>query len=156
MSWLRRKRTGGDRQRRIGLVGCVKDKASVTRPAKDLYTSTLFAGRRRFVEESCDEWWILSAAHGLVHPDTPLAPYDVALKNAGRAAQRSWSQSVLVEVDTQIRPNAGDVFEFHAGAEYRDFGLVAGLNERGCLVGIPTEGMRIGEQLRFYSQQERR
>jgi hypothetical protein len=61
--------------RRIGLVGCVKDKAQVALPARDLYRSTLFAGRRRFVGRTCDDWWILSAEHGLVHPDDVLEPH---------------------------------------------------------------------------------
>ena len=45
--------------RRIGLVGCVKQKPRKPALAKDLYTSTLFEGRRRYVEQSCDDWWIL-------------------------------------------------------------------------------------------------
>ena len=36
--------------RRIGLVGCVKEKAGTARPARDLYVSTLFVGRRAYVE----------------------------------------------------------------------------------------------------------
>jgi len=52
------------------------------RVAKDLYVSTLFFGRRSFVERSCGQWWILSAEHGLVHPDEVLGPYDVTLKDA--------------------------------------------------------------------------
>jgi hypothetical protein len=55
--------------RRIGLVGCVKEKAEARRPASSLYRSLLFRGRQRFVEHSCTEWWILSAEYGLVHPD---------------------------------------------------------------------------------------
>lgn len=39
-------------RRRIGLVGCVKEKAGWAMPAQDLYTSSLFAGRRRYVEAS--------------------------------------------------------------------------------------------------------
>lgn len=108
------------------------------------------AGRRAFVERSCDEWWILSAAHGLVHPQTVLSAYDVTLKNAGRAARRHWSTQVLIAIDEQVKPVAGELFEVHAGAEYRDFGLLDGLRARGCVVEIPTEGMRIGHQLRFY------
>jgi hypothetical protein len=80
-----------ERQRRIGLVGCVKQKAKLARLAKDLYISTLFEGRRSFVESSCDQWWILSAEHGLVHPDALVAPYDVALKGASRAVRRRWA-----------------------------------------------------------------
>jgi hypothetical protein len=141
--------------RRIGLVGCVKKKADGPRPAKDLYLSALFAGRRHFVERTCDEWWILSADHGLVHPDDNLKPYDVTLKDAGRAARGKWSARVLATIDERVRPTTGDVFEVHAGAEYRDYGLIVGLEEtRGCVVEVPTEGMPIGRQLQFYKEAE--
>ena len=65
------------------MVGCVKQKALTARPARDLYVSALFEGRRVFVERSCSEWWILSALHGLIHPDQVLEPYDVTLKDTG-------------------------------------------------------------------------
>ena len=81
-----------------------------------------------------------------------LAPYDVTLKNAGRAQRRHWSSTVLASIDQQVRPRQDDVFEIHAGAEYRDFGLIEGLNARGCTVEIPTEGMTIGHQLGFYKR----
>ena len=139
-------------QRRIGLVGCVNKKVGVPRVAKDLYVSTLFVGRRSYVERSSDEWWVLSAKHGLVHPDDVLLPYDVTLTKKDRPARRSWSKQVLSAIDQRIQPRRGDVFEIHAGAEYREFGLLDGLRDRGCLVEIPTERMRIGEQLRFYKQ----
>jgi hypothetical protein len=121
-------------------------------PARDLYTSTLFMGRRRYVESSCNEWWILSAEHGLVHPADELAPYDVTLKDAGRVERRKWTAQVLSSIDAQVHPEPGEVFEIHAGAEYRDFGLLGGLRARGCLVEIPTAGMRIGYQMRFYKE----
>lgn len=140
---------------RIGLVGCVKEKRSRPARAADLYVSSLFAGRRRYVESSCDEWWILSAAHGLVHPHTVLAPYDVTLKDVGRSERRTWSARVLADVDDRIRPTSRETFELHAGAEYRDYGLVEGLVARGCLVENPTEGMRIGVQKRFYKEAAR-
>ncbi|MEX0663315.1 MAG: DUF6884 domain-containing protein [Acidimicrobiia bacterium] len=141
--------------RRIGLVGCVKVKASKPLAAADLYLSTLFQGRRSYVESSCDEWWILSAKHGLVDPGDVLAPYDVTLKDASRVERRRWSQSVLHDVDERVHPVVGDVFEVHAGAEYRDFGLLQGLEDRGCEVVIPTQGLGIGRQLQFYKQHQR-
>ncbi len=145
-----RERGGLTVTRRIGLVGCVKEKASRPLPARDLYRSRLFAGRRSWVERSCDQWWILSAEHGLVDPADVLTPYDVTLKDAGRAQRRAWTRSVLAAIDEHIEPERGDVFEIHAGSEYRDFGLVDGVRARGCEVVIPTEGMRFGQQLQFY------
>lgn len=73
---------------RIGLVGCVKTKQSVATAAWDLYTSPIFTGRRRCVEASCDRWFVLSAKHGVLPPKTVIEPYDVALKDAGRAERR--------------------------------------------------------------------
>ena len=143
-------------QRRIGLVGCVKKKVGVPRVAKDLYVSTLFVGRRSYVERSSDEWWVLSAKHGLVHPDDVLLPYDVTLTEADRPARRSWSKQVLSAIDQRIQPMRGDVFEIHAGKEYRESGLVDGLRDRGCVVEVPTEGRPIGVQLRFYKQARER
>lgn len=138
--------------RRIGLVGCVKEKSLFSARARDLYVSTLFRGRRDYVQHSCDEWWILSAEHGLVNPDDELLPYDVALKGQPRARLRTWSASVLDAIDEAIRPAPGDAFEVHAGAEYRDFGLVSGLLARGSAVEVPTASMRLGPQLRFYAE----
>jgi hypothetical protein len=57
-------------------------------------------------------------------------------------------------MDKRVQPGPGDIFEIHAGTEYRDFGLVEGLRTRGCKVEIPTEGMRIDHQLRFYKLAE--
>ncbi len=53
------------RAMRIGLVGCVKTKRSTPSLARDLYTSALFTGRRRYVEQSCDRWYVFSARHGV-------------------------------------------------------------------------------------------
>lgn len=144
--------TSASGTRRIGLVGCVKEKTASATQAGHLYTSALFTGRRCYVEHSCDEWWILSAAHGLVHPDIVLAPYDVTLTKVSRAERRRWSAAVLQSAVAAIHPRPRDIFEIHAGAEYRDFGLVEGLLGIGCSVEIPTHGMPIGQQLRFYRQ----
>ena len=136
---------------RIGLVGCVKSKLTVASPARDLYTSTLFVGRRRFVEASCDRWFILSAKHGVVDPDAILEPYDETLKTASRAARRAWSQRVLSALDAELGDISGLCFETHAGAEYLEYGVADGLLQRGATAHNPTQGMRIGEQLSFYS-----
>lgn len=142
----------GGPARRIGLVGCVKDKAAIARPARDLYRSPLFQGRRQYVEHSCSEWWIVSALHGLVGPDDVLEPYDVTLNDASVLERRRWSDQVLNQITTRIQPDPGDTFEFHAGMNYRAFGLEDGLRQLGCGVECPTDGLRMGEQLSFYSR----
>ncbi len=140
--------------RRIGLVGCVKQKTRKAQMAQDLYISTLFGGRRSYVEANCDEWWILSALHGLVGPKEELAPYEFTLKKLGVRDRRAWTSKLMIDIEERIHPLRGETFEVHAGAEYRNFGLIAGLTRIGCNVVIPTEGMPIGKQLKFYREQE--
>jgi hypothetical protein len=136
----------------IGLVGCVKEKAAHARPAAELYTSTLFRGRRRYVEHTCDRWFVLSAKHGLIDPSDVIEPYDETLKTKGRAERRVWSAKVIGQLEAALGTIGGHTFEIHAGAEYRDFGLLDELRHRGAFIEIPTEGLQIGKQLAFYTR----
>ena len=141
--------------KRVGLVGCVKQKRFGSSRAEDLYTSPLFLGRRRYVERSCDEWWILSAEHGLISPQETIAPYDKTLKGAPTGDKRAWAERVLTSIDRMVAVVPGDIVEVHAGSDYRDFGLVQGLRARGALVEIPTQGLPVGLQLQFYARELR-
>jgi len=138
--------------RRIGLVGCVKQKAGQPAPACDLYTSTLFRGRRAFVEGTCNAWFILSAKHGLVSPDAVLEPYDESLTGMSVATRRAWAVRVLAQIDSLGFGPTQTIFEIHAGARYRSFGLVSGLQARGARVEVVAEHLGQGEQLAFYSR----
>jgi hypothetical protein len=136
-------------------VGCVKAKRATASPAEDLYASTLFTGRRRYVERTCDWWFVLSAKHGLLEPAALVEPYDETLKTKGRLERRRWSEFILEQLDDVLGDFAGNTFEIHAGAQYRDHGLTAGLLARGAQVEVPVVGLRIGEQLAFYARSGR-
>lgn len=136
-------------------MGCVKAKRGAPAPAADLYVSTLFSGRRRFVERTCDQWFILSALHGLVAPSTVLEPYDVTLTTMPVARRRIWSSAVLDQLTVEFQDLSVLTFEIHAGAAYRDFGLVDGLRRSGALVEVPAARLRQGEQLAFYARESR-
>jgi len=137
-------------RRRIGMVGCVKSKLDHAAPARELYTSQLFRGRRASVERTCDRWFILSALHGLVSPDEVLEPYQRALKGDKVVAKRAWAAQVLQAIDHLIGEVDDTVIELHAGSDYLDLGLADGLIERGADVERPTAGLSLGEQLRYY------
>lgn len=141
---------------RVGLVGCVKSKRPGRCEAKNLYTSTLFQGRRAFVERSCDRWFILSAKHGRVDPDEVLDSYDECLADLGRAARRAWSAKVLQQLEKALGPLNDHEFEIHAGADYRGVGLGDGLVARRATVDVPTAGLTPGPQLRFYNTANQR
>ncbi len=132
-------------------MGCVKSKRDRPSPAKDLYTSTLFVGRRRYVERNCDQWFVLSALHGLVDPDQVIEPYDVSLADADEAFRARWSTAVLTQLERQLGRLDGTTFEVHAGSPYRDHGLVSGLRAEGATVEEPAAGLNFGQQLAFYA-----
>lgn len=135
---------------KIGLVGCVKTKRATGAIARDLYTSTLFTGRRRYVEESSDRWFVLSALHGLVRDDEWLEPYDETLNDQSAESKRRWAEKVLADLDALGLDFRTTTFEIHAGNEYRFFGLVDGLRARGAAVEVPAAHLGQGEQLAFY------
>src|SRR6266567_8408523 len=139
-----------ERRVRVGLVGCVKGKASEATPARNLYTSPLFRGRRSFVERSCDRWFILSAKHELLNPNQTVEPYNLELRELSRTQRREWSQRVLSQLEHALGDLCDYEFEIHAGAEYVNNGLAAGLTKRGATVVNPSGGRSLGRLLSFY------
>ncbi|MBT2549736.1 hypothetical protein J7I85_15680 [Arthrobacter sp. ISL-65] len=59
---------------RVGLVACASQKLQRPAPARDIYVSQLFRKASAYAEKTWDRWYVLSAKHGLVRPDTVLEP----------------------------------------------------------------------------------
>jgi len=130
----------------FGLVACAGGKHPNPAPASDLYDSALFSKGRQFVEQNCDEWFILSAKHGLVRPDDEIAPYEETLNSKSRAECREWSEHVWASLSWRLEPS--DTVTILAGERYRQ-DLVPLLEKHGCSVEVPMEGLGIGRQLQW-------
>jgi hypothetical protein len=137
------------------LVGCVKEKLPRRQLAKELYTSPLFRGRRARAEELQCPWFILSAKYGLLSPDQEVDNYDLELKSLTPAERRVWSTRVLTDIEKYCGTVAGKTIEIHAGAEYRDHGLVEGLEAQGGKVVVPLARLSLFEQISWYSRRYR-
>ena len=76
----------------VGLLACGRLKADRPLPARELYVSPLFRAARAYAERRYgpDRWLILSARHGLVDPETVLAPYDLSLHQLSAAERQAW------------------------------------------------------------------
>lgn len=137
---------------RIGLVGCVKKKVNMRSRAKDLYISNLFIKARKYVEIHYDKWFILSAKHHLVEPETYIEPYDETLNEKTVKERKEWSKIVFNQIKDKL-PNPSEYeLYFHAGVRYREF-LIPLLTEAGYSCKVPLKGMGIGEQLSWYKRQ---
>lgn len=146
---------------RVALVACGKSKLAYPAPARDLYTGSLFRAARAHVErEGYDAWYILSARHYLVAPQTILAPYEAALTNAPDEYLHTWAH----RVDGAFRctdpgygvwtQQGGDLtVDIFAGKVYVDplLALPARWAEMWT-VNLPHEGMQIGERLQAFAQ----
>lgn len=134
----------------VGLVSCSKSKLDHAAPAKDLYTpSYVFRLSRQYVEARCDEWWILSAKHGLVHPDAELEPYDEALTGAPKRIRERWTAKVR-EALRELYEGRWIRFIVLAGDAYA--GAVRGL---GLEVEEPLKGLGTGKRRQWLAEHTR-
>lgn len=125
-------------KREIGLVSCVKGKRDHPAIPKDLYTSAYFEKMRAYSEANHDEWWILSAKHGLLSPDTdPIAPYDATLAGAPVAEKRDWAHTVAEQLDDAGLLTTDVILVFHAGQDYYEE-LLPLIDQRVDSIEIPT------------------
>jgi len=131
------------------LLGCVKLKASTPQKAKDLYVSDLFGKRRRYAEQRGLAWFVLSAEHGLLHPDDWVAPYDVELKTQPASYRKAWGAWVIERLRRELGELRGVRLELHAGDAYAD-ALVEPATAAGATLIRPLQGLRQGEQLAWY------
>ena len=71
--------------------------------AGNLYTSPWFIMARGLVEKTDQPWFILSAKHGLVSPDTVIPPYEATLNTMSVADRRAWGVMVRKQMDKTYR-----------------------------------------------------
>ncbi len=105
--------------KRVFLVSCVAGKKAGRNRAADLCTSAWFIKARKLVEATGAPWFILSAEHGLLDPDTVIGPYDKTLNTMSAAGQRAWAERVQHQMDTEL-PEA-DKIVILAGQRYRQY-----------------------------------
>jgi hypothetical protein len=133
---------GGHAVTTIGLVACGKGKLERPAAARDLYTGALFRKASAYSGATYDQWFILSAKHGLLAPDDWVEPYDLSLRHFSRDERRRWGERVLAEIER--RELAPATFFLHAGDRYAEF-LAGPLMARR-----PLAGLGIGRQLAWY------
>jgi len=136
--------------KKIVLVACAAGKAAKATAAKDLYQSQLFGLTRQFAEQNGEAWYILSAKHGLVHPEATIHPYDQTLNDMTSPLRFAWALSVAEQIDA-LQLQGADI-TILAGRNYRDF-LMPMLEARGHRVRVPMEGLGIGKQLQYMTRE---
>jgi len=119
------------------LIQCVSSKRDKRLPAKDLYDSVYFDAQRQYAKCVGDRWYILSAEHGLVHPETVLEPYDTFIDDVDTDTWADGVANSLPEANTVV---------FTAGSKYAT-PIIERLDE--CVnTREPFSGLGIGERVK--------
>lgn len=130
----------------IALISCVKSKREHACAAKELYTSTLFRYMRRYAESHANDWFVLSAEHGLLHPEQVVAPYEKTLNKMSKPERDAWATRVIDQLHSNLPKQAAILML--AGERYRG-GIVPWLGACGYDIRVPMAGMRMGEQIQW-------
>lgn len=131
--------------RTIGLLACAKEKRSGKHKAGDLYLSNLFNLGKAYLEKHCDTWFILSAKHYLLDPETIIENYDVTLNNFKKPQRIEWTSQVWHDLKHLLKEKPVKVI-IVAGKNYRE-NLETFLIDEDCQVEIPLNGLGIGQQM---------
>lgn len=129
----------------VGLVSCTKSKLDTPAPARDLYSpSWVFARSAEYVERRCDEWAVLSAKHGVVHPDEEIQPYDETLTGSPKSRRAAWSAAVRDALAAR-----------YAGKKVK-FVVMAGESYAGAVESFdhvqPLRGLETGDRRRWLKE----
>lgn len=138
----------------IFLVSCTKTKAASPSAARDLYApSDWFTKARAYVEHQGGAWFILSAEHGLLAPETTVAPYETTLLRMRKPSRRAWAEGVIAQLAAR-RLLGRARFVLLAGESYREF-LEPWLSGEGRwpdVAQVPLRGLGLGEQKAWLSK----
>lgn len=140
-----------DRYVRV-LVGCGAEKADEECPAKDMYTSDYAEKKRGYAELYGDDWYITSAEHHILHPDTEIEPYDKSLTEMSAAERRAWGGPTSEQL-RELEWEHVDLVVMLMGQDYID-PIRTTMETLPVTVGYPfdhTEGN--GEQNEWLKQQ---
>ena len=131
---------------KIGLVTCGSQKLKHPASAQDIYVSALFTKSRRWVEANCEQWYILSAKHGLLDPTLTIEPYNMTLNTMPSQDRWQWASGVVQAISQKIQ--LSDRLVILAGQKYREH-LIQPLEFKGYQIEIPMAGLPIDKQLQW-------
>lgn len=135
----------------IGLISCVSKKKSIPSKACDLYISPLFQKSKKYAQQRCEKYMILSAKYGLLNPQELIEPYNMTLNDLNKSERQSWADKVFLKLKENLTKETKIIFL--AGENYRHF-LEKKIQDFGIDTATPLINMSIGEQLQWYKNFE--
>lgn len=136
----------------IVIAQCTDEKQSGRHQAQDLYTpSDLFTAQRRYAEAYADEWYILSAKHGLIRPWERIYSYDMEISEQH---SEPWQERLDERVGEWLTGDDVTV-EVIASGDYLER-LEWYLEHYGVDYTVPFDGQRYGTRVRNMIEEARK
>lgn len=127
---------------KIALISCTSSKKDYECEAKELYSNSLaFRLEYEIASKIAEKVYILSAKHGLISPNTVLAPYNYTLINKPKSVKVKWSNTVLNQMKQEVSLE-NDEFIIFTGKDYYGYLLSSMKN-----YWLPLKGIRQGERI---------
>lgn len=131
----------------VVLISCSKSKLTKKAPARHLYTGRLFRKAVAWAESAGYTWYVVSALHGLVHPDRPLEPYDFTLKKLRAFELESWAHMVVgAELTKYVSKGSHAILIMPQ--LYRHY-IESELRKASITFENPIEHLAIGKQIKW-------
>lgn len=128
----------------VCLVACTSRKGDQPATAEFIYRSPLFSAARSYAERRADQWFILSAKHGLLSPEDVIAPYNESLLNQSEAQRQAWAAGVHRAFGARVPPGGRVIFL--AGSAYRSY-LAPAFESEDRETAAPMSALGIGSQV---------
>lgn len=141
-------------KRKIGLLATARKKALTPSSAIELYISPLFVKSVQYAQTHYDDFYFYSAKEGLLTKDQYIEPYNVSIKNFSTSKKREWAHQVITALEQHVQPSQCKIF-IHGGWVYREY-LQPELEKAGFEFEVPLEGYSIGNQLKWYDEQQQK
>jgi hypothetical protein len=133
-----------DRAHTVCLVACTSRKGDHPAPAEFIYKSPLFSAGRSYAESRSNQWFILSAKHGLLSPGDLIEPYNESLMSQDVSRRQAWAECVRKSFNAGVPPGGRVIFL--AGSVYRSH-LAPLFEAEGRETAAPISALGIGRQV---------
>lgn len=130
----------------VVLISCGKEKRQWSCRASEMYCSERFISAKQFAQQQNYDWYVISAKHGLLHPDAMIEPYDLSILNFTDNEKNLWAEKIT-----------NDIFKLHelstkimilADNNYSN-ALAYKLNKKGYSVILPFNEIDYTQQKNF-------
>lgn len=137
--------------RPIYLISCSSKKNKTPQKASTLYASPLFEKSVAYVRliDNNANWFVLSAKHHLIHPETIIEPYDESLSDKSASEKKRWGEIVYKQITDLGYQNSH--FVFLTGNSY-SMHLKEYIIKGGGTVEEPMAGLGIGQRLKWLNK----